>query len=405
MNYQETLDYLFSQLPMYQRIGAAAYKADLNTTWQLLEALGNPQNHPARYIHVAGTNGKGSVSHMIASVLQEAGFKTGLFTSPHLKDFRERIKINGQMISEDDVISFVNHHQSAFEKVEPSFFEMTAALAFTYFKNQNADFVVLETGMGGRLDSTNVISPEISVITNIGLDHTRFLGDTITAIAGEKAGIIKAHRPVVAGTMLPQALQVIREKAKILNAPLFNASHFKHPFTTDLKGIYQKENLQTAVAAIRQLQSAGHTIDEQTISRGLLHVVKNTGLLGRWQTLSTDPLVICDVGHNTDGLRYVVEQITSTPHKQLHMVLGMANDKAVDELLVLLPQNARYYFCAAKIPRAFIASELHRLAEQAGLNGLPFPSVADAFKAACDAAKNDDLVFVGGSVFVVAEVL
>lgn len=405
MTYQETLDYLFSQLPMYQRIGAAAYKADLNTTWQLLDALGNPQNHPAKYIHVAGTNGKGSVSHMIASVLQEAGFKTGLFTSPHLKDFRERIKVNGQMIDETEVVAFVERNSEVFEAINPSFFEMSAALAFEHFKNQNTEFVVLETGMGGRLDSTNVITPEVSVITNIGLDHTQFLGNTIAAIAGEKAGIIKPHRSVVAGKMLPEALQVIREKASKVEAPLLLASDFPHTFTTDLKGYYQKENLQTAVAVIRQLQSAGHAIDEEAIIGGLNHVVENTGLLGRWQSLSTNPLVICDVGHNTDGLRHVVEQIKATPHQQLHFVLGMVNDKDLNDALALLPKYARYYFCAAKIPRALDAMELQQQAAKAGLVGNTHPSVIAAFNAARSAGQIDDLVFVGGSVFVVAEVL
>lgn len=405
MTYQATLDFLFSQLPMYQRIGAAAYKADLDTTWKLLEALGNPQNGSVKFIHVAGTNGKGSVCHMLASVLQEAGYKTGLFTSPHLKDFRERIRINGEMISKESVVAFVENNRGDFKKIQPSFFEMSAALAFHCFKDANVDIAVLETGMGGRLDSTNVVVPEVSVITNIGLDHTQFLGNTIAAIAGEKAGIIKPERPVVAGPMLPEALSVIREAASSRCSPLSEAKVEQPAPKTDLTGSYQPENVATAIATIGVLIERGFKISDFHIERGLASVVRNTGLLGRWQTLATDPLTICDVGHNVDGMKHVVRQIESTPHQQLHFVLGMVGDKNIDEVLQLLPRDAEYYFCAASIPRAMDAQKLRETGLQQGLKGETYISVPEALQAATAAAKQNDLVFVGGSIFVVAEAL
>lgn len=405
MNYQDTLDYLFSQLPMYQRIGAAAYKADLNTTWKLLEALGNPQINETKYIHVAGTNGKGSVSHMISSVLQSAGFKCGLFTSPHLRDFRERIKVNGEMISKDAVVSFVEENKKIFGAIEPSFFEMTAALAFQYFKEQKVDFAILETGMGGRLDSTNVVTPEVAVITNIGLDHTQFLGNTIKAIAGEKAGIIKQKRPVVAGPMLPEALDVICQKAKEMSADFHNAASITQTYPTDLLGYYQRENQQTAICAINVLRQLGHCISDEAIETGMQNVIAQTGLLGRWQTLSENPKIICDVGHNTDGLRQVVKQLNEMTFNRLHIVLGMVNDKNAEEALRLLPSTANYYFCAAKIPRAMDVQQLHTIAQAVGLAGKTYNGVEEALNAAKENTAQDDLIFVGGSVFVVAEVV
>ena len=406
MNYRETLDFLFSQLPMYQRIGAAAYKADLDTTWKLLEVLGNPQNTSTKFIHVAGTNGKGSVSHMIASVLQEAGFTTGLFTSPHLKDFRERIRINGISISEEEVIDFVEENESVFEEIKPSFFEMTAALALLCFKKRQTDFAILETGMGGRLDSTNVVIPEVSVITNIGLDHTRFLGNSIEEIAAEKAGIIKSGRPVVAGKMRREALEVIERRAQEMEAAFHTSENVQEQeFTTDLKGIYQKENVGTAVTVLKVLRKQGFHIADEHIVSGLQNVVRNTHLRGRWQVLRTAPTTICDVGHNLDGMTMVVQQLKATPHNHLHFVIGMVDDKDLSEILGILPENATYYFCAADIPRALSPHKLQSAALSKGLNGKTYPSVGSAFSTAISAAGPKDLVFVGGSVFVVAEVL
>ncbi len=406
MNYRETLDFLFSQLPMYQRIGAAAYKADLNTTWKLMEAVGNPQKGNMKYIHVAGTNGKGSVSHMIASVLQEAGYKTGLFTSPHLKDFRERIRVYGAPISEQEVIDFVEVHSDVFKNIQPSFFEMTAALALLHFRKHNVDFAILETGMGGRLDSTNVVNPVLSVITNIGMDHNQFLGNTIQEIAGEKAGIIKSGKPVIAGKMRPEALEVIKAKAQTLKAPLHLTDvSLSSSFSTDLKGIYQQENIATAITAISVLQKLNFPIDELHIESGLRNVIRNTHLQGRWQTLSDSPKTICDVGHNADGMRMVVDQLHATPHKHLHFVLGMTADKDLTEVLALLPKNATYYFCAANIPRALNAEKLKELAATEDLTGLTYSSVEGAYHAAKAAAEPEDLIFIGGSVFVVAEVI
>lgn len=403
MNYQETLAHLFSQLPMYQRIGGAAYKADLSTTQQLMEALGHPEQSGVKFIHVAGTNGKGSVSHLIASVLQQAGYKTGLFTSPHLKDFRERIRINGMPISENEVVNFVAQHSTLFATLQPSFFEMTAALALLHFKKENAAFAVIETGMGGRLDSTNVIIPKVSVITNIGLDHTQFLGSSIDAIAREKAGIIKDGTPVVCGQMHPDALRAIREVAKNRSALLTEAPA-QSEFTSDLKGVYQQQNIATAVTTLRLLQKSNE-INDQHLYHGLNNVVANTHLQGRWQQLSTQPLSICDVGHNEDGVRMVVEQIGQTPHRKLHMVWGMTSDKDIEAILNLLPRTATYYFCAAKIPRALDAETLAEKAAALSLQGKAYISVADAVETARNNAHPEDLVFIGGSVFVVAEVI
>lgn len=405
MNYSETLSYLFEQLPMYQRQGASAYKANLDTTYDLLEALGNPQKGSVKFIHVAGTNGKGSVSHMLASILQEAGFKTGLFTSPHLKDFRERIKIDGQIISEEIVIDFVAGNSTLFEQLKPSFFEMTAGLAFQVFNRAQVEIAILETGMGGRLDSTNVVDPMLSIITNIGLDHTQFLGDSIEKVATEKAGIIKPNRPVVTGPMRSEALGVISEIAKVNGSLVYEAQSYDSPWQTDLKGTYQKQNLRTVTASLAALSDLGIDISPAHIRTGLLEVVKNTGLLGRWQTLSEQPHTICDVAHNVDGLTHVLQQIEATPYQNLHFVFGMVGDKNVSDILSMLPKDASYYFCAAAIPRAMNAEELQKMAILHQLVGQHYSSVSLALETARKNATANDLIFVGGSVFVVAEVV
>lgn len=406
MNYPQTIDYLFSQLPMFHRIGQAAYKANLDNIIALSGLLGNPQDTFSS-IHIAGTNGKGSTSHLLASVLQESGYRTGLFTSPHLRDFRERIRINGKMIPEAEVVSFVEKMKNEFQSIQPSFFEMTTALAFDYFAKNKVDIAVLETGMGGRLDSTNIITPVISVITNISTDHTQFLGHTLEKIASEKAGIIKAGVPVVIGETQKETEPVFREKANETGSEIFFAGQLikEHPYQTSLKGNYQKKNMKTALQAIAVLQNKGFRITEDNIRSGFLKVVENTGLMGRWQKLSDAPLTICDAGHNKDGIKEVVKQLSETPHKKLHFVLGMVSDKDHDEILELLPREAVYYFCKPDIPRGLEVNELKTKAEKFGLKGEKYPSVMDAFRAAQKNAGKDDLVFAGGSTFVVAEVV
>lgn len=404
MTYPEALAYLYARLPMFHRIGKAAYKADLRNTLALMDALGHPERG-LRCVHVAGTNGKGSTSHMIASVLQEAGFRTGLYTSPHLKDFRERIKINGSMIEEAVVTRFVREHRRRFEAIAPSFFEWTVALAFHWFRSERVDIAVIETGLGGRLDSTNVITPEVSVITNIGWDHADLLGDTLEMIAVEKAGIIKPGVPVVVGEADGAVAEVFRSRATSENAPLVQVDHAgEFPFPLDLHGEHQKRNARTATAALRHLGPAWG-ITDQHIARGLAHVVANTGLRGRWEVLGTDPLVVVDVAHNEDGLRTVGSQLARTPHERLHIVLGTVNDKEIGRMLARLPPGAAYYFCKADIPRGLETSELLQRATTAGLKGYAFPSVKEAFEAAIAGAGPRDLVLVTGSVFVVAEVL
>jgi dihydrofolate synthase/folylpolyglutamate synthase len=405
MNYRETLDYLFSQLPMFQRIGQAAYKNNLDNTYALLHALGNPQIGKVKYVHIAGTNGKGSVSCMIASVLQEAGFKTGLFTSPHLKDFRERIRISGQMISENEVVEFVKNHRADFERIQPSFFEMTAALAFKHFAENEVEIAIMETGMGGRLDSTNVITPEVSIITNIGLDHTQFLGETIEAIAAEKAGIIKPGIPVVCGEMRAAALAVIKDKAQEQKTKVVPLVTNDNGYTTDLTGNFQRLNLPVALTALEILQQSGYNLPEQAIRHGLEKAKTNTGLLGRWQVLQINPLSICDVAHNVDGLTEVLAQINSLSFKNLHFVLAMVGDKDISTILKMLPKNATYYFCQANIPRALDKNLLALQAKAQNLNGHVYPTVLDAYQTALQNADSKDLVFTGGSVFTVAEIL
>ena len=405
MNYRETLDFMYSQLPMFQRIGPAAYKADLSNTIKLCELLGNPENG-FRSVHIAGTNGKGSVSHMIASVLQEAGYKTGLYTSPHLKDFRERIKINGEMVPENYVVDFINRYKDGFTRIGLSFFEMTVGMAFQYFKEENVDIAIIETGMGGRLDSTNVLSPLLSVITNIGYDHTQFLGDTLEKIAAEKAAIIKNGIPAIIGETQTEIEEIFIKQAKEVETTLSFADKLELPeVEPGLQGSWQKRNTITAVAASIRLRDIGFDISDEQIREGIKNTVSSTGLSGRWQTLNDKPLAICDIGHNRDGFREVLNMIRKTPHQNLHFVLGLVADKNVDPVLQELPADATYYFCKADIPRGLDAAELKENASNHGLNGSIYPSVRDAYRQALKNAKDDDLVFVGGSTFVVAEVL
>lgn len=405
MNYPETLDYLFSQLPMYQRVGNAAYKANLDNTYRLSEILNHPEKQ-FKSVHIAGTNGKGSTSHMLAAVLQEAGYKVGLYTSPHLKDFRERIKINGEMISENDVIDFVKEYKHEFEKIQLSFFEWTVGLSFHYFAKQKVDIAIVETGLGGRLDSTNIVTPEVAVITNISMDHTQFLGDTLTKIAAEKAGIIKSTIPIVIGETQAEIKPVFIEKAKQLNASIqFADEGLIQEYESDLKGAYQQKNKKTVVATIQVLQELGWKIAENHIKQGLLNVVKNTGLMGRWQVLSKQPFTVCDTGHNEAGIKLILAQINQQSYEKLHFVLGVVNDKDIANILQLLPKNATYYFCQAKIPRALEVDILAEKATAVGLSGTAFPTVEAAYQAAQKNATAQDMIFIGGSTFVVAEVV
>lgn len=390
---------------MYQRVGQSAYKADLTATLNLAKYLKNPENS-FKSVHVAGTNGKGSTSHMLASVFQEAGYKTGLYTSPHLKDFRERIKINGEMIPKPYVSEFVTQHQQFFEKNQLSFFEMTVGLAFDYFRSEEVDIAIIEVGMGGRLDSTNIITPEVSVITNIGLDHTQFLGDTLEKVAAEKAGIIKKRVHVIIGEASLETKVVFERMALENEAPLTFAETFDaNDYTSDLKGIYQLKNLRTVLATLRNLQKKGWSISEENIKNGLMSTVKNTGLMGRWQIIKENPKVICDTGHNKEGLGLVLEQLKQEQYKKLHIVLGVVSDKDLASVLPLFPTDAIYYFCKPNIPRGMDASLLLSRARGFGLMGEEYISVENAYNAAIDAASQGDLVFVGGSTFVVAEVL
>lgn len=428
MNYKETLDFLFGALPMFQRIGAAAYKANLDNTLAFDEYLDRP-HASFKSIHVAGTNGKGSVCHMLAAILQEAGYKTGLYTSPHLKDFRERIRINGQCISEKEVVGFVEKHKTFIEKIKPSFFEMTVSMAFDYFRKEKVDIAVIETGLGGRLDSTNIISPIVSVITNIGLDHTNFLGNTLKKIAGEKAGIIKYRTPVVIGET-QEVFPVFMKKANELHAPLLiadqkyrveecesgsmNKQAFKvylmdglrfDAIITDLLGDYQRKNVATVLRTVDALIEAGFNVPDSSILSGCRNVKKLTGLRGRWEIMDTKPLIICDTGHNREGLIEVVRQIRRTDYKQLHFIFGTVSDKDPSDVLKVLPKDAIYYFTQAPIPRAMAREELARMALKIGLQGEAYPTPLEALEAARAASGEGDLIFVGGSTFIVAEIL
>ncbi len=427
MNYQETLDYLFNALPMFQRVGAAAYKADLTNTIALCSHLGNPQEQ-FKSIHVAGTNGKGSTSHTLASIFQSAGYKTGLYTSPHLKSFTERIRINGEEINKDDVVEFVATHKDFLDQLQPSFFEMTVGLAFWYFAKEQVDIAIIEVGMGGRLDSTNVISPELCVITNIGFDHTQFLGDTLPLIAGEKAGIIKQDVPVVVSHTQKEIQSVFLQKAASMEANLVFAdqqwevtrtqnpdasplARFQVKGRSDafelefgLRGDYQRFNLPGILEAVEQLRQKGWNLSKEALHLGLARVSEQTGLKGRWHILQTQPLTIADTGHNEAGILEVVNQLKRYTYSQLWMVIGMVNDKDISKVLDLLPKDATYIFCQASIPRAMDAHELASKALEKGLKGEVILKVTDAIEFARKNAGADDLIFIGGSTFVVAEI-
>ena len=404
MTYKETIEWMFAQLPMYQHQGASAYKKDLTNTILLAEHLGNPEAK-IKTIHVAGTNGKGSTSSMIASVLQEAGYKVGLYTSPHLKDFRERIKINGSMIPEDFVVNFISENKPFFAENSLSFFEMTVGLALDYFTKEKVDVAVIEVGLGGRLDSTNIITPLVSVITNIGFDHTQFLGNTMEAIAFEKAGIIKLGIPVVIGEYTQETKKIFTEKAKECKSDIFFASELiTDDYACGLLGDYQLHNKKTVVQAIRVLKDS-FSVSEVQLKAGLMNVVENTGLLGRWQQLQSNPKVICDTAHNSHGLKIVLNQVQKERFEKLHIVLGVVNDKDLDDILPLFPKNAQYYFCKPNVPRGLDKNILKNYAEGFGLNGLVYDSVSEAYNEALLNSSGKDFIYIGGSTFVVAEIV
>lgn len=428
--YPEVLDFLYSQLPMFQRTGPAAYKDNLDNTLRLDQLFGYP-HRSFKTIHVAGTNGKGSVSHMLASVFQDAGYKTGLYTSPHLKDFRERIKVNGEMILEEAVVSFTRTYieKNETEALEPSFFELTVSMAFDYFRSMQVDIAVIEVGLGGRLDSTNIITPEVSVITNISFDHMALLGNTLPKIAGEKAGIIKPGIPVVIGELSAETDFVFEEVAKKMRTSIaFADQEYRADYSMltlegkqslnirkneilaypdlqiDLLGIYQRHNVPTVLKTIDILNGKGWNLTEKNIRCGLKNTIQNTGLMGRWQIIGNNPLMICDTGHNPAGIKMVMEQINQTAYKKLHMIIGMVNDKDQDEVLSLLPINAHYYFTKASIPRAADPEQLANRAIRFGLKGSCYNTVREAISSAITNADKNDLIFIGGSTFVVAEI-
>ena len=428
MNYEETLDYMFSQLPMFQRQGRVAFKKDLTNIKKLCKHTENPQNK-FNSIHIAGTNGKGSVSHTLASVLQTANYKVGLYTSPHLKDFRERIRINGKKIPKEYVIKFVKENKNYFEEIKPSFFEMTVAMAFKYFAENEIDIAIIETGLGGRLDSTNIIKPILSVITNISHDHTQFLGNTIKEIAFEKAGIIKKNIPIVIGETQKESSEVFIEVAKNKSSKIYFADKeykieysmlnkdYKQIFNvkkknnilykglqTDLLGLYQKKNVITSLKVIN-LISEKFNITENNIYNGLLNVQKNTGFAGRWNVIDFNPLIIADTGHNIAGINEVITQLKATAYKKLHFIYGCVNDKDIDNILEVLPKDAIYYFTQAKIPRSLDANILQKKAQNHGLKGEIFKKTEDAFKKAKRNAEKSDLILIGGSTFIVAELI
>lgn len=425
MNYSQTIDYLFTRLPMFSRMGAAAIKKDLTNTLALCDSLNNPQQH-FKSIHIAGTNGKGSVSHMMAAILQTAGYKTGLYTSPHLKDFRERIKVNGEMVSEDFVVDFTQRIQPEIDRIEPSFFEITVAMAFEYFAQQQVDVAVIETGLGGRLDSTNIIHPDLSIITNIGWDHMNLLGNTLEAIASEKAGIIKKQVPVVIGEFLPQTKPVFQQKANEQHAAIvfaqeqlkvISASYKKQlkvlvadksdqakEYTLDLSGTYQQKNLLTVLTSVEQLRKLGYHITDEQLVTALQQVQSLTGLHGRWELIHEAPRIILDVAHNEDGIQQVLIQLKQMEYKHLHWIIGMVKDKEIDKVLNLLPADAHYYFTKAQIPRALPENELKTKAAEKRLSGDMYPNVNVALAQALTYASKDDLILVCGSVFLVGEV-
>ncbi len=429
MTYPETLQFLFNSLPMFQRHGKAAYKANLDNTLRFDTALGHPHRSFST-IHVAGTNGKGSVSHMLASVLQQSGLKTGLYTSPHLLDFRERIRINGTPVPKEEVTGFVENYQALIREIQPSFFEMTVAMAFDYFASQKVDVAVIETGLGGRLDSTNIITPVLSIITNISLDHTEFLGSDLPSIAREKGGIIKEGVPVVLGRSEEAYEGILADMARAKNAPLVRAQQAYTPvfhtlnqegnmilrlqnmdsgalesYTCDLAGLYQQENLVTTLASIQQVQKLGWVVTPSSIEEGFARVTTQTGIMGRWQTIGHNPRSICDTAHNADGIAAIMEQIRQVPRKELHVVWGMVSDKDVKTILPLLPKSARYYFTQSSVPRSMDHRELARAASAYDLSGTGHPTVEEAYRAAQQSAGPDDMIFTGGSTFVVADLL
>ena len=406
MNYKETLDWIFNKLPMYQTQGATAYRKDITNTVLLAKHLGNPE-HYLKCIHVAGTNGKGSTSHLLASVLQEAGYKVGLYTSPHLKDYRERITINGIPISEDYVCDFINKNKAFFEANELSFFEMSVGLAFEYFVKQKTDINIIEVGMGGRLDSTNIITPLVSVITNIGLDHTQFLGNTLELIAFEKAGIIKPNIPVVIGEYISETKPVFLAKSDETNSEIYFASDLiATTYPSTLLGDYQIQNKKTVLQTLKVLQDKKLlSVSETDIKNGFLNVIKNTGLQGRWQQLGENPTVICDTAHNFHGLKIVLNQLNKQKFEKLHIVLGLVNDKNLTEILPLFPENAIYYFCKPDISRGLDQLTLKEKAAEFNLVGQTYISVSNAYQAAKENAGNYDFIYIGGSTFVVAEIL
>lgn len=404
MDYQQTLNWMFNRLPMFQQQGRSALNHKLDNIQKLVAELGHPQTK-FKTIHVAGTNGKGSSSHMLASVLQEAGYKVGLYTSPHLRDFRERIKINGFEIPQEEVVEFIANYRSFFEANNLSFFEMTVGLAFDYFAKQQVDIAVIEVGLGGRFDSTNIIIPEVSLITNISKDHTDILGNTLPKIASEKAGIIKRNTPVVISEYDEQTADVFIQKAKEENAPIVFANEIKTHLTTDLKGFYQKKNIKGVIAVLDFLRNHFWDISEENIAIGLKRVVKNTNLKGRWQTLGENPKIICDTGHNEAGLSYVLDQIAKQTYKNLHIVLGFVKEKDVETVLKMFPKTAHYYFCKPNIPRGLDVHLLKELANKNNLKGDTYSSVELALTFAKKNATPEDFIFVGGSTFVVAEVV
>jgi len=430
MTYEETLEYLFEQLPMFHRIGPAAYKANLDNTHAIMELLDHPEKD-FRCVHIAGTNGKGSTSHMLAAILQQSGYKTGLYTSPHMKDFRERIKVNGKLIEKSEVIKFVKKYKNDFEKIQPSFFEWTVGLAFDYFSTKDVDIAIIETGLGGRLDSTNVVTPLVSVITNVQWDHMNLLGNTIKKIAKEKAGIIKKHIPVVIGTTQKELVSLFKTTALKKEAPIFFAdrnykavkshdesetstitidiSKNKYPYLKELKldlgGWYQLNNVPAVLQTAELLEQLGFELNRKNIRKALGSVKKHTGLAGRWQILGKHPLIIADTGHNVDGISEVVYQLSKITYNQLHIVFGTVNDKDISKILKLLPKKATYYFCKPNIPRGLDTAILKKQAEDCGLKGKAFSSVEKALDSAKDRAGKNDLIFIGGSTFVVAEVV
>lgn len=424
MNYQETITYLYNSAPLFQQVGKAAYKEGLENTLALDEHFNHPHTK-FHTIHVAGTNGKGSCSHTLAAILQAAGYRTGLYTSPHLVDFRERIRVDGRPVEEEYVTDFVEKHRRFFEPLRPSFFELTTAMAFAYFAERKVDVAVVEVGLGGRLDCTNIIRPDLCVITNISFDHVQFLGDTLAKIASEKAGIIKKGVPAVIGETTPETRPVFLEKAEEAGAPVFFAEderllyeagrnddgtylyqtkHYKN-LKGELGGLCQEKNTNTLLSAIRVLVKSGYRIGDADVRKGFSQVCELTGLAGRWQKLYDRPTVVCDTGHNVGGIRYIVEQLGRQKYETLHIVMGMVNDKDISGVLALLPRKARYYFTQASVKRALPAGEVKAMAEDYGLEGEAYPDVKTAYEAALAQAGSEDFVFVGGSSFIVADLL